>query len=1139
MFKKFVFIYFFLVFNCQTWLLAQDGPTIQSLVGVNIKVQQENTSKASRFGYVRDFHLWDFDMPKWGGGEPCPFVGEITAKLRWNPSYNKNRLTRYDDFYGALAQKVLPVLHGNAPGMYGETSPLFAKPICPDAQVSNDLQATAPPYLPYSIWTSLFAARYGAPPTGGFPTNFTNIAGDYIASPDNISTKMGKGLIKYIEVFNEPDAAWKDGLDVNVVGDDLNDNPTTPTTFYMRPREYASMLSAAYDGNKKSDAFKMKRATGIIVPDKYWGIKNLSSNVQVVLGGTADFRSNYLQLLANKWDELRGVGDYPFDVFNFHFYSTKDHPKVDDDDWDKFLNGRKFFANGPYFDINANTNIDDNQGIFPESDNIQLKQRLSSVISNIPNAFSVAGQPSKPIWITEFGYDVSEGTSTSQSGINVGAVPGFDAQTIQGQWLTRYILEATTQKKIEKLFIYELADDFTDGNTQFATSGLTNPNGTPKKSWNHIMTMLSALGPTRFIEDNFMPKDEFQDANGTTQTGDDPRIYRYTASTNNKSVYALWMPHGANTKIENGSFRVRKTTVGDIKPTVQKIEVIDWDEDGKRTQINPTNIVDDGTFWKIKEITLTETPIYLRFNPSGTLGDPTINPVSNLDLTCLSCNNATLTWSVPTGSSYNWYQVYYAKKSSYGGSPSPFDPAKATLAIERLPGSFKSAIINGLTDGEEYYFWVIPFKSYGINNTVSPDFSGILVSGQHFLLKKFIGCASACTIPLNATNLEGGTNTPFWLAGNIARTLALSGNTSNICTELAGIPATVPNSYISVDPFGTTPFNSITFTINLGGTFYLDAINFFLRTGTGSMKIEILKDCCLNYELVANVNLFPGSTYDTGRWFNISNGTLNQQRVEKIRFTISSPLVSLEINRMYFCGRPATDLCKTSNDFEKNDIQQATEASVSDIDTRSANINWATAKQYAGTEKASNINFYVLKYGVALGAEGEILQPIETSYESQDWESDIKAPLSSLIPNTTYYVDITVNADAAPCVTYPPTGGGTPGTGIPRLTFTTLEEKVTSGGRNLEKDILKIESNISLFPNPVNDILSVNITQDKYQKWVMTNINGVVISEGFISNSVTTFEVNTSKIPSGSYIITFISENIRPVSKVFIVNRKE
>ncbi len=1134
-------------------LAAQAQPLMRDFIGVNVKPQLPY-ERMTKVGNARAFHLWADDQSNaivtdaQGTGVPTcalpvPANSALPKKIRWNPSYNGNRYIRYDDFYKVLPQRTVAVLQGCAPIMYGNSGELQAKPICPPYQAdplnpgtgNADIQADPDHWEALAIRSSLFAARYGAAPAGGFPAGFQQLAAQNIEFPDNIG--LGRSSVKYIEVFNETDAAWKsvDQIDASITGASMETNPSYLTSYYFRPDQYAAMLSAAYDGNKGSGVY-------LNTP---WGIKKLSSNTKVVLAGTSDLRYDYLHFLRKAWDAMRGPGDYPFDIVNYHFYSTTTHPGLDDDDpmviddpWDKFYKGRAFFGSG--------------QGAFPESDNIDLRGRIKRILDDRGNGTIEYPPlfPDKPTWITEFGYDTQGSTA-------IGLVPfcGFDAQTIQGQWVTRYFMEASASKGaagvVDKVFMYELNDDASLGTSLFGTSGLLHSNGSPKTSWYHLRTLKSVLDATRFIKTNKEYEVAYFNDDDNVMVFDDPRMYLYSGGNDARPTIAAWVPHGSDLACNEIEYHkavlIRKTAdPNEIKPVIQVIEVVDYDEDGRRTKVDPSlieavnvQLPNNGPFrdfWRINgirlgdtEFTLTETPVYLRVNQPFSESDRVVQPVLNLTASCLGCNTARLTWTWPPGQLYSYYAVYYQEIPCGTNNP-VFDPQSAILLTDRLPGGSKDAVVPGLSLDPTvcYIFWVVPFVS-NTNGGTSSFFTYSAAdmsqpeNTRHYVIWQ-AGTCTPCPVPFQQNEVSITQNPwvgqPF-LEQSFFESL-FPGTPAVICTDLASNPP--PSNFGIIVGEGKT----LQFVIDFDGPKYIDALYMFYASGNGRITIEYMRDCCRQWIKLSPIDVKDGTSGSNNFWYRIVNTIFNKQRIEKIRVTIEGlPETGITFRRIYLCARPAPDEC--AGDPQLSGVQDELLTPVSDVevrnlDTHSAVIGWNAARHFVNNTETYPINRYTVRYSIATYPNGELVQPEGFEYEGPEWGGDNEAPLSPLVPNTTYFVDIVPSVESNPCPEQRPAA---------RISFTTLSLETS----NRDGKTSQPQPEVLIFPNPTNDLLNVQVPPDTYTRYRITHVNGVLLREGNLNPKQNAHSIALKDLPSGMYVLSLIGPNTPIWSKAFVISR--
>ena len=257
-------------------------------------------------------------------------------------------------------------------------------------------------YIEQAKMAFQFAARYGSNKNINPALVTVDSKPRWTADPINVP-KIGLGYIKYIECDNERDKWWK--------GDKA----------HQTPEEYAANLSAFYDGDKGRLG-------------KNVGVKNADPNIKVVMAGLAKANTDYVRAMIN-WCRVHrgyradGSVNLCFDVINYHYYSSNAKPNSTD------------FGT---------------EGVAPE-----LAQT-----AELADAFVRLGkQYHLPVWVTESGYDINQGSP--QKAIPIGNKP---ALVTQADWIIRTSL-LYARHGVNKVFYYELFDDNSTNSTQFETSG--------------------------------------------------------------------------------------------------------------------------------------------------------------------------------------------------------------------------------------------------------------------------------------------------------------------------------------------------------------------------------------------------------------------------------------------------------------------------------------------------------------------------------------------------------------------------------------------------------------------------------------------------------------------------------------------
>ena len=243
--------------------------------------------------------------------------------------------------------------------------------------------------------------------------------------------RSGMDVLKHIEILNEPDGWW------------------AGREHFMKPFEIAAMLSAAYDGHERKIS---GAATGV-------GVKNADPKMQVVMPGVTGTSKKNLDIvrMIRLWAQAaRKDRLFPADVLNFHGYSTDTKAEPD----------------------SART---------PEQNNMQEGLRELT-------AWRDANEPTLQVWLTEFGYDTSQGSTDRAV-----AYKSYTGDQVQAMWLVRgYMLAAAA--KIDRAHIFMLRNVNDHGGQKFDTCGLTSAKSSqwkPKISWYFVSTLTSLLGHMR------------------------------------------------------------------------------------------------------------------------------------------------------------------------------------------------------------------------------------------------------------------------------------------------------------------------------------------------------------------------------------------------------------------------------------------------------------------------------------------------------------------------------------------------------------------------------------------------------------------------------------------------------------------
>ncbi|MES2647822.1 MAG: T9SS type A sorting domain-containing protein [Bacteroidota bacterium] len=270
--------------------------------------------------------------------------------------------------------------------------------------------------------------------------------------------KIGMGLIKYIECDNERDKWWKG------------------RKAYQTAFEYAANLSAFYDGHKNT------MGAGV-------GVKNADSTVKVVMGGLAAANTGYLRGMI-EWCRInRGYKadssiNLCWDIINYHYYAS---------------------------DVNVSQGGNSTRGVAPEK---SKADSVAAAFVEMSNRYAGG----MPVWITELGYDLNQGSPLKA--IPIGTKSEWQTQA---DWTLRSAL-MYARCGIQKTFFYQLYDDNFLNPIQFGSMGLINADKTKRPAADYLQQVNKLLGAYSWKETLSL----------------DPVVDRY--DLNGESAFALMIP---------------------------------------------------------------------------------------------------------------------------------------------------------------------------------------------------------------------------------------------------------------------------------------------------------------------------------------------------------------------------------------------------------------------------------------------------------------------------------------------------------------------------------------------------------------------------------------------------------------------
>ncbi|MCE6988264.1 carbohydrate-binding protein [Dyadobacter sp. CY323] len=306
--------------------------------------------------------------------------------------------------------------------------------------------------------------------------------------------KIGLNLVKYMECDNERDKWWKGRKG------------------YQTAREYAANLSAFYDGHKNT------MGAGV-------GIKNADPNMNVVIAGLVT-GPDYVKGMVDWCKEFRGYHadgtvNLCWDIVNFHLYI---------DNGSMTQSGTS--GRGSYPEIPAARKVMD--------DFVKTSHEVSNGM---------------PVWLSETGYDVNQGSPLK-------AIPIGNKSELhtQADWILRTSL-VSARAGIEKVFYYQMYDDNASAG-MFGTTGLLNLDNTRRPAADYLYQVKKQFGEYLYKE----------------TLHNDPIVDRY--ELNGTSLFVLTVPDeiGRTEEYElnlagNGVAKVYTPRIGSTTMALQELPI--------------------------------------------------------------------------------------------------------------------------------------------------------------------------------------------------------------------------------------------------------------------------------------------------------------------------------------------------------------------------------------------------------------------------------------------------------------------------------------------------------------------------------------------------------------------------------------
>lgn len=404
----------------------------------------------------------------------------------------------------------------------------------------------------------------------------------YVQLQDGEELKTGLDLVQFVEPGNEVERTWKGMLG------------------FSNAEQLAVRFSVAYDGHKG------------LLPGG--GFKTADNNIKVLTSGyVQSLKGQTFKIM--KWcDKNRGLGDYPFDILNYHWYSR----------WE-LDPGSAMWSSQPM------------HGICPER---------KSTIEAFRDSHEFRGtyMPNKEVWITEMGYDEQRG------GTNSPPHPSQEIRSmLKGAWLMRSLLLAY-HHGVDVVTLYwwanttvRLEDLNPESNIRdtFLTCGITD-GVLAYNDWNRKW-LKSGLYLKNFIEINgdFRLKHNIVYAGvkntlSTVIESADPSLYAFAIENDSldKGII-LWMIDTVNT------FKTVKIRVGSSESSINVIHYHDLYSTDTYTQTEYLVNYDSINDYYYIELEVGELPVTVF---TSNVGIGKLYPPENIRTQALSKSAIKLAW---------------------------------------------------------------------------------------------------------------------------------------------------------------------------------------------------------------------------------------------------------------------------------------------------------------------------------------------------------------------------------------------------------------------------------------------------------------------------------------------------------------
>jgi hypothetical protein len=1123
--------------------------TVDQHIGANIlrTVYQE---KLRSVGYVREYHEWvlDTDFPYLQDPQfpldPTKRIINSTAspamqgngyKYRRNPA-DDGFNTSFDDLYTSIKNKNIGInvcLTGVCPQLsypfmmkseygnfvlekMGVEYPVTVGTTQLQAQLAVPSNLSLPSsYKYYANWASSYAAKYGnTQPTVAQKAWLDSHNGD-------VNKVYGLNKVSYLELWNEQNKNWRKfdntGAQTGNTGNQY---------FYTQytPQQYGALASATYDGHNGT-IFNHDGGTVQLGIKKF----DTSTNLKVVLGGTADIQRKYFDDMIDWFDQNRTnfPVKYPFDAINMHVVNST-------------ITASRNGIPSSYFDLGGNNTLTisgSSKAVSPERDQIKSKLRNVFTPLNVSDTYykpiyKTLSNQGKEFWISEFAYATDNscmGTKRVMDSFRTDRPSNYDKQEVQANWLIRDMLEFMAAGW-DRSMIYWYQDqnnatfndernnyDSISGGQWDLSCGIIKDkyyqNSQPKKAFYYVASMKNLLTDYKFVAE--VQQGCLDDPNALNNSSSlCPRVYQFESiSLPTKVAWVIWYPTSdavirPSQSIKLGNALANGTA---LNPTSVAIVNLDFPSETGNTISTNTAVSGNTLTMAVSErptFVFTNLPIQYQTNPS---------PVSGLNVQSQYENMIKLGWTVPSITP-DKYQVWFKKLTSTelsnntlpafdigistdptlntgqttinaanGGQPAFMESdygiklySDEISGLENINGSNvtrSNAVISGLDPNATYAFYVVPVM--WINKT-TPTANPIYKSVASRNITGIIGATNSipAKITLNSTNTDTGSSE---LLNN--QNISFSQNV-------------MYSNYVN----GTSGWNNSYggSIIDLGQSQKVDAVQYFRIYGQNPVNFYYYAGAMtttpsltdVNWKKIANpqynipVN-FPGTgpyprIVDTESWITFSNlNDVSGNPIPNTQF-IKMETGGYQVKEVFFFKANNTTTSQSNLTLLATPVPTVTPSSIP-TSTTATNVTLGFTIQNTGTLAGSSTVTYFLSNDNIYDASDLALSGATTSSTASlnpNATQAISTPIS--IPANTqvgvkYVIVRLANGNNVPIqlTVTAPIGGSCP---ITFQSFTQNTNAVSGCAANPRTYVLSFKANSTTNPSaPSNIIYAVNL----------------------------------------------------------------